>query len=80
MLSAAFMLSAAPRGARRTGVNGLVRNPQIDPLTRLADAYDLDSDDVRRLVTRPLLGAFGGIINATLVTSAIFFEALVMAT
>jgi len=27
-----------------------------------------------------MLGAFGGIINATLVTSAIFFEALVMAT
>ena len=27
-----------------------------------------------------MLGAFGGIINATLVTSAIVFEALVMAT
>ncbi len=27
-----------------------------------------------------MLGGFGGIINATLVTSAIFFEALVMAT
>ena len=27
-----------------------------------------------------MLGAFGGIINATLVTSGIFFEALVMAT
>jgi len=26
-----------------------------------------------------MLGAFGGLINATLVTSAIFFEALVMA-
>jgi transcriptional regulator with XRE-family HTH domain len=34
-------------------VSGLVRNPQIDSLTRLADAYDLDFDDVRRLVTRP---------------------------
>jgi len=27
-----------------------------------------------------MLGAFGGIINTTLVTSAIFFEALVIAT
>jgi len=27
-----------------------------------------------------MLGAFGGIINATFVTSAILFEALVMAT
>jgi len=27
-----------------------------------------------------MLGAFGSIINATFVTSAIFFEALVMAT
>jgi hypothetical protein len=38
------------------------------------------SEVLRGAVFVEQLGAFGGIINTTLVTSAIFFEALVIAT